>query len=507
MKARRPLRSIAAWVCLTGAFAVALTACSQPEPSATADPVVLNVGATLEPEGLDPATVNGAGTPFVLLYNVYETLVRIDGEGEIRPLLARDYELSADRLVYTFAIDPAAEFAGGGKVTAEAAKESLERSRSGEGVTDQISSKLATVESIEAVNEETLQVTLTEPSNEWLFNMAGPSGIIYDPAGLDTIADAPAGSGPFAFDERSTGQFVKLVDNANYWGTNTRVDEVYFRYYADPNAMNTAMLSGQLDVISNLTVPQSIDQFSDTERFIVGEGTTDGEVVLGFNHDNEALASLEVRQAINHAIDREALVDAVWGGQGTLIGSMVVPTDPWYEDLSDTYPFDQDRAKELLAEAGYDSGLNLRMRVTTDVPYAQPAARFIAAQLAEVGIELEVDEIDFAQWLNEVYGQGDYDMTIIAHVEPRDIVNFADPQYYWHYENPEFAELIAAADVAPATDQVAMMQEAARMLADDAAADWLFLLPNLVITTTEVSGIPVNGTGLSFDLTSVATNR
>jgi len=337
--------------------------------------------------------------------------------------------------------------------------------------------------------------------------MAGPAGIIYDPAGLDTIADEPAGSGPFKFEEFSTGQYVKLTNNENYWGTNVRVDEVYFRYYADPNAMNTAMLSGQLDVISNLTVPQSIDQFSDTERFIVTEGTTDGEVVLGFNHDNEALSNLQVRRAINHAIDREALVDAVWGGKGMLIGSMVVPTDPWFEDLSDTYPFDQDRARELLKEAGYESGLTLRMRVTTEVPYAPPAARFIAAQLAEVGIQLEVDEIDFAQWLNEVYGQGDYDMTIISHVEPHDISNFANPEYYWHYDNPEFAELIAEADVAPVTEQVDLMKEAARMLADDAAADWLFLLPSLIITTTDVSGIKMNGTGLSFDLPSVATSR
>lgn len=507
MKARRPLRSISAWVCLVTAAAVALTACSRPEPSPTRNPVVLNVGATLEPEGLDPATVNGAGTPFVLLYNVYETLVRIDGEGEIRPLLAQDYELSEDRLVYTFNIDPSAEFASGDKVTAEAVMESLERARSGEGITNQVASKLEPVKSIEAVDEDTVEVTLAAPSNEWLYNMAGPAGIVYDPAGLDTVADEPAGSGPFKFAEWSTGQYVKLTRNENYWGTNMRVDDVFFRYYADPNAMNTAMLSGQLDVISNLTVPQSIDQFSDTERFTVTEGTTDGEVVLGFNHDNEALANLQVRQAINHAIDRQALLDAVWGGKGMMIGSMVVPTDPWFEDLSETYPFDQERARELLKEAGYETGLTFRMRVTTEVPYAPPAARFIAAQLAEVGITLEVDEIDFAQWLNEVYGQGDYDMSIISHVEPHDISNFANPEYYWHYDNPEFAELIAEADVAPVGDQVGLMKDAARLLAEDAAADWLFLLPNLVITTNEVSGIQVNSTGLAFDLTTVATSR
>lgn len=507
MKARHPRRPLNAWVCALAAAALALTACSPSDPGPSEELVTLNVGATLPPEGLDPATVNGAGTPFVLLYNVYETLVRIDGEGEIRPLLASDYSLSEDRLVYTFNIDGSASFASGETVTAESVVDSLERSRSGEGVTDGISSKMAPVESIVASDEDTVEVTLSRPSNEWLYNMAGPSGIVYDMSGELDQAEAPAGSGPFTFEEWEPGQFVKLTKNRQYWGTDVRVDEVFFRYYTDPNAMNTAMLSGQLDVISNLTVPQSIDQFSDDERFTISEGTTDGEVVLGFNHDNEALSNLLVRQAINHAIDRQALVDAVWGGKGMLIGSMVPPTDPWFEDLSDRYAFDQDRARELLKEAGLESGLTLRMRVTTEVPYAPPAARFIAAQLAEVGITLEVDEIDFAQWLKEVFSQGDYDMTIISHVEPHDISNFANPEYYWHYDNPAFAALIAEADEATTSDQVELLKEAARMLSDDAAADWLFLLPNLVITTTEVSGIQVNSTGLSFDLTTVATSR
>lgn len=504
---RRPRRTLAAWLCLMAAVALALTACSRPAPPSPGEPVILNIGATGEPDGLDPSAVNGAGTPFVLLYNVYETLVRIDGEGKISPLLARDYRVSEDRTVYTFNLDRSAKFASDEPVTAEAVVTSFERILAGDGITDDTQSKMVAVASVDAVDEDTVEITLKQPSNQWLFDMAGPAGIIYDPEGLDTLNEIPAGSGPFEFSSWEPGQYVKLVKDNGYWGTDSRVDEVFFRYYADPNAMNTAMLSGQLDIISNLTVPQSIDQFSDTERFEIIEGTTEGEVVLGFNHDNEVLSDLKVRQAINHAIDREALLEAAWGGKGVLIGSMVAPTDPWFEDLSGTYPFDQDKARALLKEAGHESGLTLRLRVPT-LPYAPPAARFIAAQLAEVGITVEVDELEFpADWLKVVFTQGDYDMTIVAHVEPRDIVKFADPEYYWHYDNPEFAALIEEADVVPMDQQVELMKEAARMLADDAAADWLFLLPNLVITTTEVTGLQQNTTNLSFDLTTVATNR
>ena len=248
-------------------------------------------------------------------------------------------------------------------------------------------------------------------------------------------------------------------------------------------------------------------QFSDTSRFKVLEGTSNGEVVLGFNHSNEALSNLKVRQAINHAIDRKALMDSAWGGKGTLIGSMVPPTDPWYEDLSNTYPYDPAKAKQLLEEAGYASGLTLRLRVP-NLPYGPPIARIVAAQLREVGIEVSVDELEFSTWLEQVYKQHDYDMTVVAHVEPWDISSFANPEYYWRYNNQQFTELINKADAASTSkEQEATLKQAAKVLADDAAADWLFLLPNLVVTTTEISGVATNTTGLSFDLTHVATSR
>jgi oligopeptide ABC transporter, oligopeptide-binding protein len=186
---------------------------------------------------------------------------------------------------------------------------------------------------------------------------------------------------------------------------------------------------------------------------------------------------------------------------------MVPPTDPWYEDLSNTYPYDPAKAKQLLEEAGYASGLTLRLRVPT-LPYGPPIAKLIAAQLRAVGIEVNVEELDFSTWLSQVYTQHDYDMTVVAHVEPWDLPQFANPNYYWKYNNPQFAELINKADAAPTnTEQETILKEAAKLLADDAAADWLFLLPNLVVTTTEISGITTNATGLSFDMTHVATSR
>ena len=502
-------RRTAAFVSMLLAMGLLLVACSDPDRTPEVhEPVILEVGATLEPTGLDPSTVAGAGTPFVFLYNVYETLVKIDAENNLRPLLATDWSVSGNGLVHTFHLDSDATFASGDKVTADAVVTSFERAMNDDDITELVRTSMDPVEKVEAEGDNTVVVTLDRVSQRWLYDMAGPAGIIYDPEGLDNLDEAPAGSGPFVFEDWDVGASITLATDTTYWGTGPRVDEIVFKYYADPNAMNTAMLSGQLDVISNLTIPESIDEFLDAGEFRVLEGQTHGEVVLGFNHTNEALAKLEVRQAINHAIDREELLETTWGGKGELIGSMVPPLDPWFdESLVDHYEYDPELARELLEKAGYKDGLSLKLRIPT-LPYGMNAARFISAQLEEVGIDVETEELEFGAWLEQVFTNHDFDMTIVAHVEPRDLATFADPDYYWLYDNEEFQKMVSKADTALTSEQnVELLRQASAVLTRDAAADWLFVLPNIVITTNEVSGLNANASSLSFDLTSVATNR
>lgn len=464
----------------------------------------LTIGAVDEPQTMDLSANAQAAIAQVLLYNVYETLVRIDGEGKLRPLLATAWTVSDDRLTYRFTLRDNTVFASGTKLDAEAVVASLDLFRSDAIKNKTLSTQMAVVDSVKAENPTTVVVTLQRPSQFWIYDLAGSAGVIIDPAGKDTLADKPMGSGPYVFESHQRGSSVTLKRNPKYWGTPPRIDTAVFRYFTDANAMNAAMLSGDLDVVSNLAAPEALSQFSDTTRFTTLEGTSNGEVVLGFNHTVPALAKLPVRQAINHAIDRQALVDAVWGGKGQLIGSMVPPSDPWYEDLSQTYPHDPQKAKELLSQAGHASGLTLRLRVPT-LPYAPTAAKFIASQLKEVGITVTVEELDINRWLDEVFTKGQYDMTIVAHVEARDIVAWADPKYYWHYDNREFQSLLTRADEADEQQGTALLKQAAKVLADDAAADFLWLLPSLVITKESVTGLQPNATTLSFDLTSAAT--
>ncbi|SER65494.1 peptide/nickel transport system substrate-binding protein [Propionibacterium cyclohexanicum] len=499
---RRPLIGAA----LAGSLA-SLVGCSSKDGGSGSQAQVhdLVVGATAAPDALDPSTNTAAAISQALLYNVYETLLKVDGKGAYQPLLAKSWTESPDGLSYTFTLEPNARFASGAALDASAVKTSLDRIGQDPTTLATLKSQLAAIDRVETPDPGTLVLRLKHPDNFLLYFLAQTAGIVYEPSALSTLNQKPAGSGPFVFSAWSQGESLSLVRNASYWGTPTKFDKATFKYYADPNAENAALSSGDLDIISNVQAPQALGQFKDTSRFTILDGTTMSEVVMGFNHSRPVFGDIRVRRAINYAINRPELLQTVADGHGRLIGSMVPPTDPWYEDLSNTYSFDPDKARSLLAEAGHSSGLTLALRVPT-LPYATAAATFVTSALKDVGITVTVDQLDFpARWIDEVMTKGNYDMTIIGHAEGRDIVKWADPQYYWHYDNPAFQKLIQQAQTGPADEVNGIMKKAAEMLATDAAADFLYLLANLVVIRADLSGVAENLTSDSFDLTTISS--
>jgi peptide/nickel transport system substrate-binding protein len=182
---------------------------------------------------------------------------------------------------------------------------------------------------------------------------------------------------------------------------------------------------------------------------------------------------------------------------------MVPPTDPWYQPLSDVTPYDPDAARTLLAEAGTPN-LSLRFRIA-NLPYAVAAAQVVQSQLAAVGIQTQIEPLEFpARWLETVFRNADYDLSIVAHVEPRDIRTFGDPGYYWRYNNPEVQRLLADSESGSQEQQITDLRQVGRIIAEDAAADWLFLLPNLIVADADVRGLPQNRIGESLDLTALS---
>jgi peptide/nickel transport system substrate-binding protein len=491
--------------------ALALTACSAgsteeggDKSGAGGDGVTsdtLSLGLVAEPANLDFTTTDGAAIPEVLLYNVYENLVQLDQEGNIVPGLAKSWDVSEDGTTYTFQLRDGVTFTNGEKFDAEDAKFSIEAVQ--DDWTVSLKSAMDVVDRVDAVSPSELRVTLKQPSNDWLYRMTTRVGAMFDQKGTGDLATKPIGTGPYELGEWKRGDSITLTRNADYWGDAPHFQKVTFRYFADPTALNNAFLSDTIDVIGTVQTPESLGQFEGNDQYQLIEGTTNGEVLLSMNNESGPLQDKQVRQAVRYAIDNEALLETCWGGHGELIGSMVPPTDPWYEDLTGMYPHDADKARQLLDQAGYD-GQALRLRVPT-LPYAVSCGQVVKSQLEQAGFTVDLDQLEFpAAWLQTVFTNANYDMSIIAHVEPRDMgAVFGDPNYYTRYDNAQFRDLLQQADIGTEEEQVQHMKEAARLLSEDAAGEFLFLLPNLMVADADITGLPENDISESLDVTQL----
>lgn len=460
----------------------------------------LAVGLVLEPTSLDFTKADGAAIAQVMLTNVYEGLVKIDQEGKIVPALATKWTLSPDRTTYTFDLTDKAKFTNGAQFTADDAVFSINRVKS--DWTPSVKKAMDVVASAKAISPTQLEVKLTKPSNDWLYRMTTRIGAMFSKTGVDALATKPVGTGPYTLKEWKRGDSITLTRNDDYWGSKPHFQTVTLKYIKDPNALNNALLSGTINVIGVVTAPEALGQFTGNDKFQIIEGTTNGEVVLSMNNAKAPFNNVAVRQAARHAIDHAALVKTCWGGKGKLIGSMVPPTDPWYEDLTGIAPYDVAKAKSLLAKAGTPAPA-VRLRVPV-VPYATSCGQVVKSQLETAGFKVTMDQLEFPKWLSDVFKNGDYEMSIVAHVEGHDLRNvFGNPDYYIHYKNPALDKILADADAGPEDQQVAKMREAARLISTDAASDWLFLLPNLMVAEKNITGLPTNAITDALDLSSI----
>ncbi len=483
------------------------TTTAAPVTTTTAAPVSaqtsVTIGLQLEPPTLDLTASPAAAIPQVLLYNVYEGLVKLSETGEIVPLLAESWDLSDDGTEYTFNLREAT-FHNGEPFTADDVVFSL-NNVIGEDSEHPFKTTLAPIASVEALDARTVKVTLSAFSSNLLFFLTQGQGVILKESAVADIATRPVGTGPFKFSFQVPGDSIGLERNPDYWGTPALLETVTYRYINDPNALSNAMLSEQIDILAGVSAPELLEVFEADDRFTVYTGLTNGQVTLALNANNPPLDDVRVRQAISHAIDKQGVVDGAYFGYGELIGSHTTPLDPYYVDLNDVYPFDQETARGLLADAGAE-GVTLDLYLPP-VSYARRGGEIIASQLGEVGINVEIQQVEWGVWLEDVFTNHDYDMSIVAHVEPRDIGQYGNPDYYWAYDNPEVATLLAQADAEP--DDAArneLYAQVQRQITSDAANVWVFLLPALSVTKNGITGYIANAPGLSLDITQLAFN-
>lgn len=493
-------RAVGVVVALTTAALVAACSAGSGEGSGGARTDVV-VGLTGEPTNLDFTTTSGSAIPQLLMNNVYEGLVTIDQEGEVQPQLAESWEVNGDRTVYTFTLHEGVTFSDGSPFTADDVVSSIERVQ--DDWTLSLRSKMDVVRKAEATSDTEVAVTLKHPSNSWLFDMGTSVGAMFPDDLSADLATEAVGTGPYTVEEVATGDRITLAARDDYWGEVPAIQDVTVRYFADANAQANAVRAGDIDLAYNLQAPDLLAGLERDEDLQVLDGTSTGEVLLALNNTEPPFDDLLVRRAVMYAIDRKAVLDTAWAGHGELIGSMVPPTDPYYQDLTDAYPYDPERAKELLAEAGAED-----LSITFDVPtrpYAEAVAQVVVSQLKDVGIDAKIVPAEFpAVWLDKVFTEHDYQMSVILHTEARDMLTiFGDPDYYIGYDNPRVAEVAEKADRSSPDQYVAGMQEVARMIVDDAASDPLFLFPNTVVADAGLAGIAANATTESMDLTGL----
>jgi peptide/nickel transport system substrate-binding protein len=483
-------RTSLAAAALLAATALTLTACSggsSPAPSTAgpADPdASIAVRLVLEPTNLDIRETSGAALDQILIDNVYQGLVARTPQQEIVPALASDWTVSEDGLTYQFTLRDGVTFHDGQALTAQDVVWSLTQHRDTPEWID--APTLAGVTAI-AADGQTVTLTLAAPDSQLLWNLTGRAGIILKEGDTVDYQTAANGTGPFLLENWTQGASITLARNEAYYGEPAAAAEVAFEYIPDNQAAMNAALAGELDVVTGFDANLA-DQIEAGGDFglIIGESTDKG--TLAFNQTEGPLADKNVRQAIRQAIDHDAIVEALGAGQ-TQYGP-IPSLDPGYEDLSDVAPYDPEAAKDLLAEAGAE---DIELSLTIPNFYPTTIAQLLVSDLNEVGVTLTVDSVDFSTWLQDVYTNKDYDLSFVLHTEARDFQNWADPDYYFTYANPEVAELYAQSRAATSEDEAnELLAEAARIVSEDAAADWLYNGASVAAVSTEVAGMPAD---------------
>ena len=463
----------------------------------------ITIAMQLEPPHLDPTSAAAGAIDNVVYSNVFEGLTRFMGDGSVVAGLAKSWNISADGLRYTFHLQTGVTFHDGSSMTADDVKFSLDRARA-EDSTNAQKALFAGIADVEVVDPHTVVVSLQAPNGNLLFNLAWGDAVIVAPETIDGIKSNPVGTGAFTFVNWVQGDKIELARNPNYWGATPALEAATFKFISDPTAAFAAMMAEDVDAFQSFPAPENLPQFDADPRFKLLIGSTEGETILSTNNKMPPFDNKLVRQAVAHAIDRQAIIDGAMFGYGTPIGSHFAPHNPAYIDLTGNSNYDPAKAKALLAEAGFADGFTTTLKLPPP-SYARRGGEIIAAQLRAVGINAEISNLEWAQWLEQVFRGKDYGLTIVSHTEPMDIGIYARPDYYFQYDNPAFQDLMTRLTAtSDPVQRTAMLQEAQTVISQEYVNGYLFQLAATSVAKIGVQGMWVNAPTQAIDLTGIS---
>lgn len=463
----------------------------------------ITIAMQLEPPHLDPTSAAAGAIDSVLYSNVFEGLTRFMGDGSVVPGLAESWDISEDGLTYTFTLRDGVTFHDGTTMDAEDVKFTLDRILAEDSANAQ-KALYAAISAVEVIDPRTVRLTLSEPNGSMLFNLAWGDAVIVAPESIDDIKQQPIGTGPFKFDNWTQGDSIELSQYDEYWGEQPALTNATFKFISDPTAAFAAVMAEDVDVFTGFPAPENLPQFAADPRFQVLTGSTEGETILSTNNKKPPFDDVRIRKALAHAIDRQAIIDGAMFGYGTPIGTHFAPHNPAYVDLTGDSAYNPEQARALLAEAGLPDGFETALHLPPP-SYARRGGEIIAAQLAEVGIKAEIINVEWAQWLETVFRGKDFGLTIVSHTEPMDIGIYANPDYYFQYDNAELQELMATLNAT--TDPEArteLLTQAQQIISDDAVNGYLFQLAQLSVAKAGVQGLWTNAPTQATDLSGVS---
>ena len=476
------------------ASALALAGCAGASSSATGANASIAIGSLYEPVNLDNTAGGGQGVTEALNGNVYEGLFKLTDAGEVQPLLATKYTQSADGLSYTFTLRDGVTFHSGKPLTSAEVKSSIERVLADDSQSAR-KSQLSVISKIDTPDAKTVVISLKTRSISLPYNLSYVW--IYGP-GTTNYKTAEDGTGPYTLGTWKRGSSLSLERWSGYWGDKAKNKEVVYDYFTDASALSNALLTNQVDIVTSIQSPDSLTQFEGNKDYTISNGKSTTKELLAFNDKVAPFDKAEVRKAVYSAIDTKKLLSSIWGKYGTLIGSMVPPSDPWYEDLTTVNPYDVSLAKKELAAAGLPNGFTFTLDTPTYDPH--PAvAEFLKSELAKVGITVNINSISADEWYTKVFKNHDFTATLQEHVNDRDVVWYGNPDFYWGYDNPQVTAWVNEAEQASTTaEQTAKLKLVNEQIAKDAASAWLYLYPQIVVASSDVGGYPVNGLNSQF---------
>ena len=446
-----------------------------PQASAAGDSKerVLRMGIGVDPDGLDPHRTAAAAT-FEITANIYDTLVDVEVDGKIVPGLAETWSVSEDGLEISFKLREGIVFSNGNPCDAQACVASFER------LLDATSPRISQYSgyTFEAKDEKTFVAKMKQLNVNAVTDFAYAWSAVVDATTADQLVSAPIGTGPYKVDSWVPQQSVTLVRNEAYWGEAPSIGRVELRVLPNSASQLSSLRAGEIDLL--MATSEQVEAVHESEGIQLIQAPQNGVQLMAMNCANEALSDVRVRQAINHAVNKDEIINSVWGGLGEKIGSHFPTMISGYVDCNDRYPYDVDAAASLLAEAGYSSGLRLRMRLPKDYQVYVDAGQIIADMLGKVGIECDIEIIEWATWLEEVYTGRDYDLTVVGHTGRLDPITLlaryerSSSENYFNYASDDVDDLIGRyRRELDADERAAIVESIQETLADDVPAVYL----------------------------------